>query len=627
MQDRSIRHRGGVAAICFLASVVGGTAGCDGSGGAGQATTDGGVTDGGSRDGKGSIFKQDAAQMPRTDARAVITEAPISPMMAKLPLKGKVTLLGSGISSCTHQTPSPGDRWCAVSRASELGREQLWVINVTAASAGTPVECTGTDPNCILLTDNLWTGTPTVGPTYPYAHAFDGDTLIFHANAKSAATELYQGPIYSWRPGWPAPRQISTDKGVLCQAHLQGLAAWCIDNIEPDDTKELEFDLLAGPLPATPNAKLPRIDRIHPTRFNDVSKWDVGFSRDGSQFCYSTGRTADDGENLWCFATANLPANAVAVGTRNTTPMVADAANWQISRDSQKLYYLKDFNYSEAGNPDGVLTMVDYPTAANPVALAESVGGYVLLSDGTNTDKGVAILTEVAQKRGAFRFIRDRNAPANVVTIASTVASASISQDLRYTYFSKKIDAQTNLRDAYVARNNEATAVKVAPTCTLQSKTTTDSWGSPFLAKSGLVFWVDDVDSNVFSGKGMVANPADCSNKVQFAKDLDFWFTVNDEGIIYSDDLDIDVVSLRYLRTTDGKTWPTGGAGLPLQKQASRVYGMSLPKYDMLIVEMNQGFPSDGLYYAKLPFGSPIVTPADAGVADAGTADASVDAM
>lgn len=613
MQDRISGRRSGL--LCLLGGIVVGAVGCDGSGSTGQGSGDAGL-DGGAREG-GTNIGTDGPRVPLTDARVMRTEPVISDMLKKLPITGKVALVGTGLSSCTNQEPAPGDRWCAFSRDVELGKSDLWVINISAVTAGTPVQCTGADPNCVRLTPNLWTGTPSVGPTHPYAHAFDGDTLVFHADAKSASTELYRGPIYAWRPGWPKARKISSDNGITCAGHFQGQVALCLDNIEPDETKPLEFDLLAGPLPTVDNGQLPRVDRIHPSRSNDVSKWRSGFSRDGSQFCYSTGRTPTDAENLWCFATAALPANAVASGPRTSPPLLTDATRWLLSRDTQKIYYLKGFNYSDQGNPNGTLTMVDYPSAANPVTLANNVGGFLLLSDGTNTDMGLGMFADVTQNKGALRFIRDRNAPANFVTIATGIASASVSPDLRYTYFSQNINEQTGLADAYVATNAGATKETSAPRCTLQAGTSTDLYGSPFLDKSGLVFWVDDVDPNVLVGKGMVANPADCSNKTQYAKDIDFWFTVNDEGVIYSDDTDIDIVSLRYVRVPDGKTWPTGGAGLPLQKQASRIYSMTLPKYDTLVVQIDQGYASDGIYYAKLPFGGP-VTPPDAGAADTG---------
>lgn len=622
MQYGRLGRRSGLHTVCLLGGLVAGLAGCDGSGGTGQAAGDGGL-DAGAREG-GTSLGGDAPKVGGVDARIPRTEPVISQVMKKLPLTGRVALVGSGLSSCTNQEPAPGDRWCGFSKGTELGREELWVVNVSAVAAGTPVQCTGTDPNCLRLTGNLWTGTPSVGPRHPFAHTFDGDTLIFHADATSANTDLYEGPIFAWRPGWSVPRQISTNKGVTCAGHFRGEVALCLDNIEPDVTQPLEFDLHAGPLPAAGGQPLPRVDRIHALRANDVTKWRAGFSRDATQFCYSTGRTSTDAESLWCYPTAALPAKAVPAGNRPDAPLVVGAARWQFARDGQKLYFLNGFNYSDQGDTKGALTMVDYPTGANPVVMNPDVGAFLLLSDGTDTDRGIGLFTQVAQNRGTLRFIRDRSAPQNSVLIAASIASATVSNDLRYTFFNRNINEQTGLADAYVARNEEATAQAPAPSCALQTRLATDLYGTPFLDKAGLVFWVDDVDPNVLVGKGMVANPADCSGKQQYANDIDFWFTVNDEGLIFSDDTDIDIVSLRYARVPDGKTWPVTGP-VKVQDQASRIYSMTLPTYNLMLVQIDQGFPSDGIYYVNLPFGGPPV-PVDGGAPDGGASDGGADA-
>lgn len=618
MQYRRLGRRSGLGKLCVLGGLLA-AAGCDGSS-TGQAGGDGGANDGGAREG-GTLIGLDGPKPINPDGRIQRPEPVISQLLTKLPLQGRVRLVGTGISSCTNEDPAPGDRWCAFSRSAELGREELWVINLTKVADNTPVQCNGTDPNCVRLTQNLWTGVPSVGPRHPFAHAFDGDTLIFHADATSASTELYQGPIYAWRPGWPVARQISSNKGILCEAHFRGQAALCLDNIEPDETKPLEFDLLAGPLPAAPGQQLPRMDRIHALRSNEVSKWRAGFSRDATQFCYSTGRTATDPENLWCFATAQMPANAVPAGARTTPPLLTDAARWQFSRDGQRLYFLRGFNYSNEGDSRGTLAVAPLPGGAPITQLNDDVGAFLLLSDGTDGDLGVGMFNAVRQNRGTLRFLRNPATPAETTLIATNIASASVSPDLRYTYISRDINEQTGLADAYVARNNEATKDIPAPVCPLQTARTTDLYGSPFLRGSGLVFWVDDVDPNVLVGKGMVANPADCSNKQQYATDIDFWFVANDDGVIFSDETDIDVVSVKYARTPGGNTWPSGGA-VKLQGQASRVYSMTLPDYKVVVIEIDQGYASDGIYFSKLPFGTP--EPVDGGTPEA---DAGVDAM
>ncbi len=64
-----------------------------------------------------------------------------------------------------------------------------------------------------------------------------------------------------------------------------------------------------------------------------------------------------------------------------------------------------------------------------------------------------------------------------------------------------------------------------------------------------------------------------------------------------------------------------GCGGVKLQEKASRVYSMTLPNYEVVLIQMDLGYASDGLYYAKIPFGP------NATVPDAGAGDAAVDAM
>ncbi|MDX2023512.1 MAG: hypothetical protein SF187_24965 [Deltaproteobacteria bacterium] len=614
-----MKNFGGAVVVIFLFAGVGcgdpidatgnsnGGAGAISAGGAGRG---GGTTvepnaEGGNGQPDASIGDA-AANAPLGGAGVPTDAGPVDPNVSMglmaLPISGKAVLVGKGTNGCTNEIPAPGDRWCAFSREVELGRAELWVINVSAFAKGVPMRCVPGDSNCKRLTTNLWTGTPSTGPAHPNAHSFDGDTLIFHADATSASTELYQGPIYAWRPSWSEPRQISTKKGITCAGHFAGQVAMCLDNIEPDETKPLEFDLLAGRLDDAQAQGLPRLDRIRPTRSNDVSRWRGAFSRDGSQFCYSTGRTPTDSENLWCFLTSSLPANAVATGTRASAPLITDAARWAFSRDTQKLYYLSGYNYSDQGRPSGVLKLADYPSGQNVTTIGYNIGAFLILSDGSNTDRGVGLFTDVVENRGSFRLLRDRSAPDDYVTIANGVSTASLSGDLRYTYFSQNTNERTGLGDAYVAQNATATKTSPASRCTLQSGATTDLYGRPFLEHAGLVFWAEDVDPNLLVGKGMVANPENCTSKVKYAKDLDFWFTVGDRGLIWSDDTDTDTVSIRYAPIADGKTWPGASGTVLLQKQASRIYSMTLPTNDLLLLQAQGASKDNVIYLAKLPF-------------------------
>src|SRR5882757_4637816 len=64
---------------------------------------------------------------------------------------GAAFLVGFGSDSCTNQDPPSGDRWCAFTMPSSfLGGNDLWVVNVTKAAAGTAIRCDVSDLNCLL---------------------------------------------------------------------------------------------------------------------------------------------------------------------------------------------------------------------------------------------------------------------------------------------------------------------------------------------------------------------------------------------------------------------------------------------------------------------------------------------
>jgi hypothetical protein len=544
----------------------------------------------------------------QTDAPVVVsskdaaTDAAAQTQFKRFPIDGVTELVGSFVGSCTHEEPVPGDRWCAFSRRAAQGNAELWVINVSALSKRDDVRCNGLDSRCMKLSDHLWVGKAAMTTPELWRHSFDGDTLIFSADAPVTSGDTYQGPIYAWRPGWPKGRQISTNKGVSCWAHFQGQVAGCIDNIALNDTQPFEFDLLAGPLSSAQGDKgLPRIDRIYPGDSTDVDRWQVDFSRDAKHLCYSTGRPSSQGRNLWCFSTESLEANAVASGVRKSAPLLFDVANWQFARDGKRLYFLSKDRTGSLAAGNGSLMMVDFPSGANVTTLAENVGDFVALSDGSNNDKGIGMIQNRVNRAGTFRLIRDRDAPSNVLTIAEGVESAVLSADLRYTYFSHEGSFEFGLHDANIAMNDTATKDTVAKSCVLQETRTAGSFGSPFLLNAGLVFWAKDVDEKTNTGTGMVANIENCQNKRPFAIDIDFWFPIGEGSLLYSDDLNAESVSIRHVRVPSGKTWPGTDLGMPLVTRVQRNYSMTLPAYDLLIFQTKQGTNADGIYLTKLP--------------------------
>jgi hypothetical protein len=545
---------------------------------------------------------------------------------SKLIAGGLARLVGTHLTACSNQ-PAGADRWCAFSRPGRvISRTELWVVNITKAVAGT-VRCDGMDSNCLRLHENLWTGQPEAGPAHPTSHRFDGETLVFYANAPTNV-DLYAGPIFAWRAGWPEPRQISAGNRALdCSVHFRTDALVCIEDVTPENVMPLQFNLTAGRLQG--GAKM--VARITPVRpGTQASQWRTGFSRDGQWFAYSTGgRMAAERETLHVMRVDDI-------GNAEKVMMVgAGISRWNISLDGKKWYYYRNYNYSTEGDPSGTLTMADFPSGANEVALLPNAGVYQLLSNAEDQDRGVAYLDRVLDSKGTFKILKDpTKSPddaANVTEVARNIGSVPVfSPDLRYSYFAKDFDEDVGTSDSWVARNDGSGS------CDLTRALTSSIFGSPFLRNGGLVFWVDNIDIDTDSGEGWLAEPQDCrTQRKKFSNAIDFWFLYRDEMMVYSDESDGFVVTLRFAPIANGKNWPAQPT--IVQRGVERLFAV-LPNFEGVLFNIASGADDvDGLYYYKLPAagsaprdgGATDAGRADAGAADAGAADASgaVDAV
>ena len=83
----------------------------------------------------------------------------------------------------------------------------------------------------------LWTGAPLGGPSHPFSHQFNGETLFFYADSTADRQSLYHGPVYAWRPGWKAPRVVTSPEGIMCFGHPTLPLVYCLDAIAGDPMK------------------------------------------------------------------------------------------------------------------------------------------------------------------------------------------------------------------------------------------------------------------------------------------------------------------------------------------------------------------------------------------------------
>jgi hypothetical protein len=576
-----------------------------GDGGAGDRPTSG-LSDA-RRDG---VRSDSSNNLPSFEVLPDRPPAPPPNMEAKPLVPGRSRLVGTHFSACTNAVPASGtgDRWCAFTLPNrQIGFTDLWVINVTKALAGATPKCDGTDPNCKLIVPpgsdatkgtQLWTGQPMQGPIHPTTHRFDGDTLIFNALA-SDTLDQYAGPIFAWRPGWDAPKQISLTKTAYsCSAHFTAEVFVCIENLTAMDP--LEFDLTGGKL-AT-GAKM--IKHIIPFRAGSQSlQWRAALTRDGSTLAFSTGgatTSSADRETLYLskFDTPDM-----------VTTVRAGVSRWSISADNKKLYYLANYNYDPMA-PSGAMTMMDFPSGANEVTLAPAVGAIQVLADG-EVDKGIGFFDNVVAGKATYKIMGDRAQPTKVTTVVTNIGGVlAISRDQKYVYYYKDFNMDNgSTTDGYIVKTDG-----MQTSCTLTMSLDSDQFGTAFTQNSQLVFWVDNVDQVDGVGEGWVANPDGCMNKHKFSDRMDFWFLHGNDGMVFSDEGVLDYAALKYVTFPGGNTV---GAPTLIQQQVNRIYAI-LPNFDSIIFTI-VGAPAatDGLYsYARIPFAGPVNT--DGGVRDAG---------
>jgi hypothetical protein len=529
----------------------------------------------------------------RFEALPTAPDAPPLGADSRLIVPGQARLVGTHFTACTNAFPIAGDRWCAFTLPDKvLGLTDLWVFNVTKALAGTAISCDGTDPNCKLLIPpggnaamgtQLWTGQPMAGPIHPTTHRFDGDTLIFHALAVDTVDQ-YSGPIFAWRPGWDAPKQISQGKTAYsCSAHFTAQVFVCLENL--GNTNQLEFDLTGGPLGGP--TKL--VKHIVPFRAGtQSSQWRAALSSDGQYLAFSTGgRTAQERETLYVTRFDAL---------ENITTLKVGASRWSISGDGTKVYFLANYNYDTMGTPSGTMTMMDFPGGGNEVVLAPAVGSIQVLSE-SGVDKGIGFFDNVLAGKATYKIMKDRAAPSQVVTVLTNIGGVrALSRDLRFVYYYKDFSMDTGTTtDGYVARTDGSQV-----SCTLTTTLDSDQFGAPFTQNGALVFWADNIDQIDGVGEGWVANPDGCTGRKKFADKMDFWFLRNNDGMVYSDQAALDFATLEYL------TFPAGNSLSPptaIQGQVNRIYAV-LPDFKgLLFTVVNSPASSDGIYlYSKLPF-------------------------
>jgi hypothetical protein len=535
---------------------------------------------------------------------------PMAAATSKLIVPAGATLVGSGDTACTNQTPAPGDRWCAFRKpGTTLGYNELWVINVTKAATAA-VKCDTTDANCIRLSTALYED-ESAGFSL---NEFNGDTLIYYEEP-SRAPDGFTGVIRGWRPGWAGGRKLTTDTGIACAGHLTSAAVLCIENsfVDPAQTMQT-IDLHAGIVTDANGGLLPKVDTILSRAQIDpdgVQKWHVDLSPDGASVGWSSRATPTGLEIL----------KVQRIGDDASRKTVAsDVSEWAISRDGARWLWLSKFNYNVAGAPSGTLQSAAFPDGSDVKTLAETVGEFA--STGA---KSILYRAKMKDFSGDMLLMPDRDAPATISMLDQGVAFVfDYSKDAGHVVYTKNVEElQTfgvTVFDLHgVANDGKRPCVMAA---------TAIGFLQPDLIASGEVSAWGRLNSVTGEVEGVYTNLTTCMTK-KYANEILSWTPIASEGYVYLDELsldpDLNEATLRYAKLDQGML---PAKGTQIQTRAQFRYATLLPTLPAVVYEVSSGAGTDGLYInASLPFTTtPVVPPPDGGAPDATTPDAQPDA-
>ena len=451
-------------------------------------------------------------------------------------LQGEDRMAGEGQSACSEPATPTADRFCVFYRAGAApGATELWVINLSKAAAGKVPACDGSSPDCVRLTSTLWTGAPVGGPSHPYSHQFSGDTLFFYADSAAGPLQLYHGPVYAWRPGWPSPRSVTSPAGLMCFGHPRVPVAFCLDALSGDAMMPDSFELRVGSLAEIPAGPLPSLGRFRVLRAGGARGWQAGFSPDGRTFAISSPDPDPSIEVLRAVPVAG-------VGSQAPTEVLHGATNWAISNDGKRIYYMREDAPDQLG-----LYAADFPAGTGEIKLGGRTEYYELRGEGA-TDEGVAFITSLGPDYGAFRFIRDSHMPEAFVTVFSyhdLLEGVHTSADLRYTAW---VDYAFRAR---VVRNADRSS------CLLNTYGGLGAYEPQMLGSAGLVFWSEDTPGNDGRRDAFFGRPDDCTGTQRFATAIAYYAPLGDRGVVYTDESDaVQSATLKYaVARKTGAAW------------------------------------------------------------------------
>ena len=490
-------------------------------------------------------------------------------------VSGTTSLLRKG-PPCTSDAGAPGDTWCGFLAPSRFspGAVALYVVNLSAALAGTAISCGGVtpDPNCLLLTS---------GYVEDDTHGgfFQGSTLVYF---DSTATP------YGWRPGMVNGRRlavVTSSSGDVhdCMPARTGNAVLCLHDVPapadtPDSSTATYSELLVGPVDAA-SPPLPSLGTvISNDDADDQQRFQVKFvGKNSERIAWSSRAVASGPEIL----------NQQLIGDPTTRTVVAtDVSKWTVSGDATHWGWLSVYNYN-GSKPSGTLQLANFPDGSAPVTVMPATATYAF-----TLGRGLAIL---GVSKTLVGVVDPVNAPTAVVTLDDDVISILSVGKLGHLAYVKDYDFVFGLADLYV-QMYDGTGM----TCSLDrsDEVPVGSGLAPrFLPGGAALLWsrvtnLDTTDPRLMAA-GRFTNLATCAT-TNVDSDVVTMGALGDAGIVFTNSYDGSSGTL-LTRGVVGGTMLSVGTATVVQTRTDSSLSL-YPFLNALAYTVNVGDPSDGLY-------------------------------
>lgn len=461
---------------------------------------------------------------------------------------GKAVMLPDG-PPCTSEIGAEGDRWCGFLAVSSTGRDDLYVVNVSAVIAGVPVTCGEADPNCLLLAQEVIAN----GNSSRWIY-FGGDTLVYYDATLTPRI---------WRPGMESGRLLAelpaSGEIIGCAPAGRGTALACLEL--PAALEEIGVftaDLYVGTADAESEPLLAPIDHViigNNSTFNGVQRFNSSFPTEG----YIAWSSPDDIEH------PDVLKLARADDLESTVTVTSDVQAWGVSPDASRWQWV---------TPYGVLQTAPFPDAAETTDLLSDVRDYGVSESGALVALTTAAdLVSVPDAAGApdDELVLDQGAQTLLGLSAHDYVSYA-----KHVFNKKTFDLFVSNLDGR------------AP-CTLEESVNVPFSSLSFSNGGDALLWALNTPDGY---EAFVTNLDDCST-ASVSPDVAVLGWVDDRTVVFVDEFDPTTASgsMRFRRTTAQGVLERGGPSLVAEHVTTNATTGST-----LLYTVKAGGDDDGVY-------------------------------